>query len=512
MKKINNLYSNTYNIKNILFVTDKLCQTTRNKNKVHYFLLHKTEHITNIYNRLYNRENINHKYNVFMVNDPKCRIIMAQNMEEKIINHLIAQNVLVKVFEPKFTDSMCATRIGKGTLYGIKLMKKYLNYYKNKYDNFYVLKIDIKKYFYNIDHDVLKRLITEKIKDKDALNVLYNIIDSTNENYINEKIIWLKENRINELNNKNLIREVESIPLYKHGRGVALGNQTSQVFGLIYLYKINHYIYEELKIPTFINYMDDFIIIHYDKEYLKKCFNILSSILQEEYKLELNMSKTKIDSIRNGIDFLGYRFILKNNKIIIKLRNITKKNLKRKINIFKKYKVDEKYIYNCLTSYNGIMKWGNCSSLFNHTIKRYYMLEKYYKYKSEYKDSIIFIKCGNFYECVDDDALIMNKVFHYKMKRLNNTFKCGFPINSINNIRSQLDLLCINYLIVNNEEDIIYHNNDINNYNNYTFDKNKLNYNYLRIDRIKNYLDNCLLNDSSDNKLLLIENILFNDN
>ena len=73
-------------MKNILFVTDKLCQTTRNKNKVHYFLLHKTEHITNIYNRLYNRENINHKYNVFMVNDPKCRIIMAQNMEEKINN------------------------------------------------------------------------------------------------------------------------------------------------------------------------------------------------------------------------------------------------------------------------------------------------------------------------------------------------------------------------------------------------------------------------------------------
>ena len=65
---------------------------------------------------------------------------MSQNIEDKIINHLIAEYILVKVFEPKYIDSMCATRIGKGTNYAIKLMKKYINEIKLKNNNFYALK------------------------------------------------------------------------------------------------------------------------------------------------------------------------------------------------------------------------------------------------------------------------------------------------------------------------------------------------------------------------------------
>ena len=66
--------------------------------------------------------------------------------------------------------------MGKGTLYGVKLLKKYLNEIKYKYSNFYVLKIDIHKYFYKIDHEVLKNILSRKIKDKDALRFLYSII------------------------------------------------------------------------------------------------------------------------------------------------------------------------------------------------------------------------------------------------------------------------------------------------------------------------------------------------
>lgn len=108
-----------------------------------------------------------------MISDPKARIVMAEELEDKIINHLIAEYILVKVFEKKYTDNICATRVGKGTAYALKLLRKYINAIKREHDNFYVLKVDISKYFYRIDHDILKQILSEKIKDKDALDILY---------------------------------------------------------------------------------------------------------------------------------------------------------------------------------------------------------------------------------------------------------------------------------------------------------------------------------------------------
>ncbi len=85
---------------------------------------------------------------------------------------------------------------------------------------------------------------------------------------------------MSNLNNKEkLIKEVKEIPLYKYGKGVALGNQTSQAFGLIYLYEIIHYIKEKLHIKYIINYMDDFVIIHHDKNYLKYCLEKIKILM-----------------------------------------------------------------------------------------------------------------------------------------------------------------------------------------------------------------------------------------
>lgn len=373
MKRLNNLYNEACKFENIVKMTNKVCTRVKNKEKVNKFENYKAEHIYNIHKRL-NENNLNiGKYNIFMITDPKCRIVMAEDIEDKIINHLIAEYVLVKTFENKYGNSMCATRRGKGTLYGVKTLKKYLNKMKRKYDDFYVLKIDISKYFYKIDHNILKEILNKKIKDKYALNILYSIIDSTNEKYVNEEILKLKSSRINylktsNLKNKNkLIKEVKEIPLYEKGFGVALGNQTSQAFGLIYLYEINHFIKENLHIKFLLNYMDDFVIIHQDKKYLKYCQKQITDKLKNDYNLKINYKKTRIDNIKNGLDFLGYIFYIKNNKVILKLRNHTKNKLKKKIKnikLLKKYGfVDEKE-FNVLTStYNGMLKWGNTKNL-----------------------------------------------------------------------------------------------------------------------------------------------------
>lgn len=232
MKRASNLYSNLYDINNIMEMTEKVLSKIKNKERKEKFILYKSEHIINIKNRLESKDVNLGKYNIFLITDPKCRVIMSQSIEDKIINHLIAEYLLVKVFENKYVDSMCATRKNKGSSYAIKLMKRYLNDIKLKYNNFYILKLDIKKYFYNIDHEVLKKILKSNIKDKDALNLLFKVIDSTNLDYINRKIIKLKENRINSLSDNRLIYETDSIHLYKYNKGCGIGTKHRRALDL----------------------------------------------------------------------------------------------------------------------------------------------------------------------------------------------------------------------------------------------------------------------------------------
>ena len=368
MKRVSNLYHKVYDIDNINKMCDLVCSKVKNKEKAEKFMLYKSEHIINIRNKLMSKNLDFSKYSIFLITDPKCRVIMSQSIEDKVINHLVAKYLLVDVYENIYTNSMCATRKGKGSSYGIHLLKTYLNKIKYKYTNFYYLKIDIKKYFYNIDHNILKSILSHKIKDKDALEVLYKIIDSTNNKYINKRIDNLKNNRIHYLKDNHLIREVEEIPLYKYNKGCSIGNQTSQAFGLIYLYEFNHYLKERLHLKYVINYMDDFIIIHEDKDYLNYCLKQIRKYLCDNLKLGLNEKKTRIDNIKNRIDFLGYRFIIKNNKVIMKLRNRVKKNFKKKVKflnelILNNY-ISKKEFKNLLSSYKGLLINGNCNYLY----------------------------------------------------------------------------------------------------------------------------------------------------
>ena len=128
------------------------------------------------------------------------------------------------------------------------------------------------------------------------------------------------------------------------------------------------------------------------------------------------------------------------------------------------------------------------------------MLEKYYGYKSNYKNAIILIKVGSFYECLDNDALIINKLFHYKIKRLKNNLKVGFPVNNINMILSKLKLCNINYIVVENEITDIYKSDD-NQYEIYQCDKEKVLFRFVQLERIIDTLESCIISDSIDEKL-----------
>ena len=316
-------------------------RNTKNKLKVEEFDNYYSLNIKEIKEELMSGDYISGEYNIFFIREPKLRIIMSQSIKDKIINHLVARYFLINVFEKGLIKNNIATRKNKGTHYGLKLFKKYLNIMKHKYNNFYILKFDISKYFYNIDHDIVKGLIRNKIKDKKVINILDNIIDSTDRNYIN--------NRIDKLRLK------EEIPLYRKGKGFPIGNMTSQVFANIYLNELDHYIKEKLKIKYYIRYIDDGVLIHENKEYLKYCLSEIERMI-EKYKLSLN-KKTRIYKMSEGIEFLGFRFIIKNNKNIMKIKNSTKKRLKKRVNI------------NNMSSYIGHLKHCDCNNLIYRTLK-----------------------------------------------------------------------------------------------------------------------------------------------
>ena len=146
MKRVGNLYNKIVDIKNIKEMYDKRVRlNTKNKAKVERFEQYYVSNILRIKEILEKRNYKPGKYNIFLIKEPKVRLIMSQNIPDKIINHLVSQYFLLDVFEPLLLEENIATRINKGTDYGIKKLKQYLK--KHISEEMYILKYDISKYF-----------------------------------------------------------------------------------------------------------------------------------------------------------------------------------------------------------------------------------------------------------------------------------------------------------------------------------------------------------------------------
>ncbi len=375
MNKYNISYNDIVSINKIKDVYDGIYKNTCHKAKLVRFELTKTSNIVKIYNTLNNKHYSHLKYNIFIIREPKYRIIMSELMYDKIVNHLISKYVLIPTLSRKLIDQNVATRTGKGSKEGIRYMKKYINSIKENYDNVYVLKCDISKYFYNINHEILINKLSHENFDKDILKILINIINSTDNDYINDLIDSSINREVSHLEDMNIYdlelrkKQLYSLPRYRKGKGLPIGNETSQLLAIYYLNELDHYIKEQLHIKYYIRYMDDFILIHHDKEYLKKCLNLINKKLSF-LKLSLN-KKTQIYNLKSGVNFLGYKFILKNKKLIILLNNQTRKKIKRKLK--KARKNDINFYKKSLASYNGYFK---ISTTNNFVYKNKFFLEE----------------------------------------------------------------------------------------------------------------------------------------
>ncbi len=297
------------NLADIINTYNSITKTVKNKNKLYNFEKNKMQNISIIYDKLTNGYD-GGTYNIFLIKDPKKRIIMSQNIIDKTINHYINNYILAPKLNKYLLDINVATRKNMGTSKAKYLLNKYIEKHK-KYDKFYILKMDIEKYFYNIDHLVLINLLNN-ILTKKELNLVIPIIKSTNKNYINNKI-----NKLNiDIN-------------YKQNKGLPLGTLTSQTMAIFYLSEIDILLQNKYKVK-FIHFMDDYIILDKSKKHLKVVLKDILNIINTKYKLKLN-KKTVLLNSNVSFEFIGTTYKIINKKTIKKIKNKTLHRIKKKI-------------------------------------------------------------------------------------------------------------------------------------------------------------------------------------
>ena len=190
------------------------------------------------------------RYNIFYVYEPKKRMIMPLTFKDRVAQHAIYSQ-LNPYFEKQFISDSYACRVGRGTHKAVNRLHDWLKQTDRKPQRFYYLKLDIAKYFYRIDHEVLMDILRKKIADEDLLHVLSVIINCEDTNFGLPLGADIGDVAFDEL-----LGEV----------GLPIGNLTSQMFANLYLNELDQFCKHKLHLHYYIRYMDDIIILHPDKK------------------------------------------------------------------------------------------------------------------------------------------------------------------------------------------------------------------------------------------------------
>jgi RNA-directed DNA polymerase len=296
----------------------------------------------------------------FIVNQPVKREIFAADFRDRIVHHLII-NKLNPLFEKKFIHDSYACRVGKGTQYGIKRANKFIRKCSKNYtSDCYVLKLDIAGFFMHINQDLLFRRLKEFILEN------YHQQDQNLIITLCKKVIF--NNPTKNCVIKSSQKEWQDLPNTKSlfyspvGCGFPIGNLTSQIFANFYMDIFDHYIKNHLGIKYYGRYVDDFIIVHQEKRFLKSIIQSISNFLKHYLNLTLNPKKIYLQHYSKGVKFLGV--FIKTNRIYV--ANRVKGNFYRTIKKHNKISINHElnhkekiYFLSSTNSYLGIMKHYN---------------------------------------------------------------------------------------------------------------------------------------------------------
>lgn len=269
------------------------------KDSTLFYINHALEKITHLRRLLLNRTYRMMTPIEFTIYEPKERHIQSVHFQDRVFQKSLCDNVIYPAIVPTFIYDNAASLNGKGYTFSLQRLEQHLHsYYMNHGTEGYVLKCDISKYFDSIDHSILYDILCTYFSHSD---VLFYLRDSLNKYGMNDV-------------------------------GIGLGSQINQLMALLYLNGMDHFIKEQLRIKYYARYMDDFYIIHHDKEYIKECKYRISEYVSDNLNLSLSDKKTQIYLVKNGFTFIGFRHaITDSGKIYLKLLQDSIQRMKKKL-------------------------------------------------------------------------------------------------------------------------------------------------------------------------------------
>ena len=299
----------------------------RYRKEIIEFNLKQEEYIMWLYEQLKSGTYKHGGYTEFYVTEPKLRKIEKSRYLDRVVHTWLVENFLERIFVPRFIPNSYACLKNRGMHRACIYVQDTMKHCKRIWNEYYILKMDIAKYFDNIDKSILFNIINRKIKDR--------------------KLLWL-------------IKEI----LYAQPRekGLEIGNYTSQMFANIYLNEVDQYIKLELKIKYYCRYLDDSVVIVKTKQEAKEALVKIKEFLNNNLKLELNQ-KTQIFKSKQGVNFCGYKI----NEYRLKLRDKGKRKLKKKVKKLKekikKGKITSKEAKKYLAGHLGYIQIANVKNL-----------------------------------------------------------------------------------------------------------------------------------------------------
>ncbi len=340
MKRFSGLYEQIYDFENIHSAYLEARKNKRYRDEVLRFTANLEENLIQIQNELIWKTYRSGRYREFYVHEPKKRLIMALPFKDRVVQWAIYR-VLNPLLEQRYITDSYACRNGYGAQRAVRHLQYWLRKEGRAHEKTYVLKLDISKYFYRVDHLVLMQILRRMISDDDLLVLLETIIRCEHTKFG----VQLGDHQY----------EQERM----QGLGMPIGNLTSQMFANLYLNELDHFVKEDLHVRRYMRYMDDSLILYHDKSYLWQLKSEIDSFLTDYLHLTLN-NKTTVRNVNQGIDWLGYRVWSTH----IKLRKASARKMRKRLRYLRRaygrQEVTITDVNNSVQSYLGLLK--HCDS------------------------------------------------------------------------------------------------------------------------------------------------------
>lgn len=309
-------FEHIISVENLLEAWREFIKCKRDKKDVQEYYRNLMDNILALHQDLENHTYKHGGYQAFNICDPKPRNIHKATVRDRLLHHAV-HRILYPFFSRAFVSDSFSCQLGKGTHKALNRFRSFAHKVsQNNTSTCWILKCDIRKFFANIDHDILIGTLKQYIPDED--------------------ILWLLERIIDSFSTPN-----------KTNVGLPLGNLTSQLLVNIYMNEFDQFMKHRMKVKYYIRYADDFVILSHDKDFLLELLPKIGDFLQEKLKLELHPDKVFIKTFASGVDFLGWVHF-HDHRV---LRTSTKRRMFRRI--------AEHTVAETIQSYKGLLKHGN---------------------------------------------------------------------------------------------------------------------------------------------------------